>query len=163
MNSLSSLIALILITASIHAQSEQVGKLYETPSSGTNPGQLGSAEGWTKNMGFRSLYSVTLSPDGNWVGIISHAKGVLVDLPATDGNTFYLLNAHTGAVAIKMDFLKDPQAKSEWADTAFQTKLAVEFIPKSVQISGPLFTGPHPDQVPFSRKIPLPPVTNEPL
>lgn len=106
-------------------------------------------------MGFHSLYEVTLSPDGKWLAILSHAMGPLVDLPATESNTVYVLDAHTGNVVLKSDFLK--AAGHEWADQALQTHLVAEFSPRGggcFTVSGVVASGTHPGTAVMQLPIP---------
>jgi hypothetical protein len=127
---------------------------------------LKSSQGWSKTMGFRPLYTAAESPKGDFVAVISSAHGPDVDLPGSptnNQNTLYLLNGKTGLIIFSKNFLLDSK-KTAWANTTYQW-LNVKFEGDQLVISGELFSGSHPEKIPFSKTIDLPslPDTNDPV
>ena len=166
---MKSILAVILlsVTTIMAAPNNTPPVLAEISATATAPAQLVSTAGWSKNMGLRSLFMYASSSNGDYVAVISSAHGRQVDLPATSTvdpktnyvkasqNTLYILNGHTGAVLLKKDFLADDPAFS-WADIAYESDLKMSFSGTTLTISGPVFTGLHPQKVQFSTEIPLP-------
>ena len=128
-----------------------------TESTKTDPSVITSSRGWTKTMGYRSLFKAVESDNGDYVAVISGAHGLKVQLPTTSYdnlNTLYILDGATGKVLLTNNFLQD-SPEVAWADQSYQS-LTPKFQGNQLVISGSIFTGMHPQKVPYTTSIDLP-------